>query len=67
MDVSDIASQSTAMSQAKLKNAVEMSVLKMAIQSQGNGALQLVQSATSAPSSSGSNPSHLGNRIDELA
>jgi hypothetical protein len=65
MDVSAIASLATEMSQARTSDAVQMAVLKKALDMQGQGALQLLEAALqSVPAN---NPPHLGNRIDTFA
>jgi len=64
VDVNAIASAATAMSEAKSGQAVQMAVLKKALDLQGQGAIQLVQAAVLTP---GNNPSHLGNQINTFA
>jgi hypothetical protein len=64
MDVTGIAASATAMTQAGTANAVQMAVLKKALELEGQSALQLVQAATQT---SYNNPSNLGNRIDTYA
>ncbi|MBI3523300.1 MAG: YjfB family protein [Betaproteobacteria bacterium] len=64
MDASAIVSAATAMSEAKSGQAVQMAVLKKALDLQGQGAIQLVQAAVQTPAS---NPSHLGSQIDTFA
>ena len=64
MDLTAIASVATAMSEAKTGQAVQMAVLKKAIDLQAEGAIQLVLAATQAVAG---NPPHLGNRVDTFA
>lgn len=64
MDVNAIAATATAMSEAKTGQAVQMAVLKMAMNAQSQGAIQLVQAATQATSN---NPPHLGSQINTFA
>jgi hypothetical protein len=54
----------TDISQANAANAVQLAVLKKAINLQGQGALQLVQAATQSASSK---PPHLGGSVDTFA
>ena len=63
MDTSAIASLATEMSQTRTLEAVQVAVLKKAMDLSANGALQLLQ-ALPAPAN---NPPHLGNRIDTFA
>jgi len=62
MDISAIASASSALSSAQTGDAVRVSVLKKAINNEGAGALALLQ-AIPAPV----NPLHLGQNIDVFA
>ena len=64
MDVSGIASVATDMNQTRTADAVQVAVLKKAMDIQAQGALQLVQSASQVISS---NPPNLGNRVDTRA
>jgi hypothetical protein len=64
MDVAGIASLATNMSQAKTESAVQIAVLKKALDVQAQGALQLIQVAAQAIPN---NPPHLGNKIDTSA
>ncbi len=64
MDVADIAAAVPALSQARVTNAVQMAVLKKAMDIQAQGAMQLVQAVTKNITS---NPPHLGNGIDTIA
>ena len=57
MDVSNIGSLSTALSQAQTGDAVSTLVLKKAMQIQEQNALQLLQALPS-------NPPNLGNAVD---
>ena len=61
MEVSGIAAAATEMSQAKIADAVQMAVLKKAMDIQAAGAVQLIQGASKVIST---NPPHLGNQID---
>lgn len=60
MDVSAIAATATAIAQGTTADAVQVAVLKKAMEVEAQGALQLVQAITS-------NPPHLGNRVDTFA
>ena len=64
MDVSNIASAATAMSQAQTSNAVQMAVLKKAMDIGTNSAEQLIEAI---PQAAAPNPPHLGNSIDTYA
>lgn len=65
MDVSGIASSALAnVSQSDTTDAVQLAVLKIALAIEGQGALQLVLSATQT---SYNNPPNLGNSIDTIA
>lgn len=63
MDVAAIASLATAMSQAETAQAVQIGVLKKALDVQANGALQLLAAAAQVVN----NPPHLGNSVDTFA
>ena len=63
MDVSSIPAAASNLSQAETAGAIQTAVLKKAIDLQAQGAMQLIQAASQA----GSNPPHLGNRIDTRA
>ena len=60
MDVSNIGSLSTALSQAQTGDAVSTLVLKKAMQIQEQNALQLLQALPQVPN----NPPNLGNSVD---
>lgn len=61
MDVTSLATIATRMSQAQTQSAVQLAVLKKAMDTQAQGAMQLIQAvAQSAPN----NPPHLGNHVD---
>lgn len=62
MEISGIAAMATEMSQTKNIQAVQIAVLKKAMDMQGQSALQLVLSATQP-----SNPANLGNGVDVFA
>lgn len=64
MDVSAIASLATEMSQERTAQAVQIAVLKKALDLQEQGAMQLVAAASQAIPS---NPPHLGNAVDTFA
>lgn len=63
MDVSNIASAATAMSQQQTANAVQMAVLKKAMDIGRSSAEQLIAAIPQA----GANPPNLGNRVDTYA
>lgn len=63
MDVSNIASAATAMSNTQTSNAVQMAVLKKAMDIGTNSAEQLIEAIPQA----GANPPNLGNKIDTWA
>lgn len=65
MDTSAIAALATEMSQVRTADAVQIAVLKKAIDIGASGALQLLQ-ALPAPTPV-NNPPHLGNRVDTFA
>lgn len=60
-DVSAIAALATQMAQARTASAIQMAVLKKAMDVNAEGALQLVQAVAA------SNPPNLGNSIDTFA
>jgi hypothetical protein len=64
MDTTAIASLATDMAQARTQQAVQVAVLKKAMDVQANGALQLVQAAAQVVVN---NPPHLGNSVDTFA
>ncbi|WP_313951810.1 YjfB family protein [Accumulibacter sp.] len=64
MDVSGIAAAATEMSQARTGDAVQVAVLKKALDIQSQNAAQLVEAAANVIPS---NPPHLGNQIDAFA
>jgi hypothetical protein len=64
MDVTAIAALATDMSQARTAEAVQITVLKKALDIQAQGALQLIQAASQVIST---NPPNLGNQIDTMA
>ncbi len=63
MDVSSVASASSALSQAQTGDAVSTLVLKKAIDIQAQNALQLLQALPPVTS----NPTNLGNSVDVRA
>lgn len=64
MDTSGIATIATSMSQARTSEAVQLSVLKKAMDINTQNGLQLVQNASKVVAN---NPPHLGNLIDTTA
>lgn len=65
MDTLSIAALATDLSQAKTAQAVQLTVLKKAMDIEAQGAMQLVQAAAQATQAN--NPPHLGNRVDTFA
>lgn len=64
MDTSGIAALATGMKQASIAEAVQLSVLKKAMDINAQTGVQLIQAASPvAPA----NPPHLGSRIDTFA
>ena len=64
MDVSGVAAAATEMTQAKTANAVQLTVLKKAMDIQAQGAMQLIESASQVISN---NPPNLGNKVNSFA
>jgi hypothetical protein len=64
MDVSAVALAATEMSQAGTANAVQLAVLKKALDIQAQTALQLIEAASQVTRS---NPPNLGNQVDVFA
>ena len=64
MDTVSIAALASDMSQVRTENAVQLAVLKKAMDIEAQGAMQLVQAAVEAMPS---NPSNLGNQVDVFA
>lgn len=64
MDVSGIAALATDLSQSRIADAVQIAVLKKAMDIQSQGAMQLIQAATQVMSQ---NPPNLGTRVDTFA
>jgi hypothetical protein len=64
MDTSAIASLATDMAQARTQQAVQVAVLKKAMDVQASGALQLIAAAAQVVTN---NPPHLGNSVDTFA
>lgn len=64
MDVSGIAALATDLTQAKTAQAVQLAVLKKAMDIQAQGAMQLIQAAARVVPG---NPPNLGNRVDTFA
>lgn len=62
MDVTGIATLATEMTQARTAAAVQVTVLKKALDIQAQGALQLIEAASQV-----TNPPNLGNRVDTRA
>lgn len=65
MDVTGLASLATGMANAQLQQAVQLAVLKKAMDIEKSGALQLLQAAAGAAVTP--NPPHLGNHVDTFA
>ena len=63
MDISAIASLATDMAQARTAEAVQIAVLKKAMDISAQGAMQILEALPAPPS----NPPHLGNRVDTFA
>ncbi len=61
MDVSAIASAATTLSQIQLASQIEVTLLRKALDLQGAGVLQLLQTLPTV------NPAHLGNHVDTFA
>jgi len=64
MDTVSIAALASDMSQVRTENAVQLAVLKKAMDIEAQGAMQLVQAAVEAVPS---NPPNLGNQVDVFA
>ena len=64
MDVSGISSTGSALTQGGLNEAVQVAVLKKAIDIEAQGALQLIQGAAQVTAT---NPPNLGNGVDTFA
>ena len=64
MDVASIAAIATEQTQAKTADAVQLAVLRRAMDIQAQGALQLIQAAAQVIPS---NPPHLGQAVDTFA
>lgn len=64
MDTVSIASLASSMAQTKTETAVQVSVLRKALDIQTQGAQQLIQAAAQAIPT---NPPHLGNKVDVRA
>jgi hypothetical protein len=64
MDVNNIASLATAMANQRTGDAIGISVLKKALESQTTSAMALINAL---PQPQSGNPPHLGNRIDTSA
>lgn len=62
MVINAIASLSTALSETQTTQAVQLTVLKEALDTQAQSAMQLLEAAGAA-----SNPPHLGNNVDTYA
>jgi hypothetical protein len=63
MDVTNLTALATQLATTTTQQAAQIAVLRKAMDLQGQGALQLVNSATQ----SFNNPAHLGSRINLLA
>ena len=64
MDVSSIASLATALSQEQTQQAVQLAVLRKALDLEKQSAAQLIAVAEATPAT---NPAHLGNQVDTFA
>ncbi len=64
MDVSSIASASTAISQAKTGDAIAIAVLRKSLDIQEQSAMQLIQAL---PQVASNNPPNLGNSVNTFA
>lgn len=64
MDVSGISSTGSALTQGGLNEAVQIAVLKKAIDIEAQGALQLIQGAAQVAANT---PPNLGNGVDTFA
>ena len=64
MDVTAIAAVATDLAQARTAEAVQVALLKKALEIQAQGAMQLIQAATQVMSV---NPPNLGNQVDTVA
>ena len=64
MDTASIAAVATEMSQARTESAVQLAVLKQAMDIEAQGAMQLIQAAAQVIPR---NPPHLGNQVDVFA
>jgi hypothetical protein len=64
MDVSGISSTGSALTQGGLNEAVQVAVLKKAIDIEAQGALQLIQGAAQVTAT---NPPNLGNGVDTFS
>ena len=64
MDTSSIAALATDMSQARTANAVQIAVMKKAMDIEAQGAMQLIAAAAQVVPS---NPPNLGNTVDTFA
>lgn len=67
MDVSAIASMSSGIAMAKTQDAVQMAVLKKAMDQQGAAVLPLIAAATGTGGSTVNSPAHLGQSVDVFA
>ena len=64
MDISAVALAATEMNQSGTANAVQLAVLKKAMDIQAQAALELIQAVSPAKTS---NPPNLGNQVDTFA
>ena len=64
MDTVSLAAMASDISQTRLQGAVQLAVLKKAIDIEAQGAMQLVQAAVEATPK---NPPNLGNAVDVFA
>lgn len=61
MDINSISNLATSMSQTKKADAIDVAVLKKAMDMQAENAAQLIQALPPAPSN---NPPHLGQKVN---
>lgn len=64
MDIAGVANVATALSQARVGDAVAIAVLRKALDIQAEGALQLLEAL---PQAAAGNPPHLGNQVNTFA
>lgn len=67
MDVAAIASLATEMTQSRIANAVQLTVMKKSLDIQEQNAMQLVAAAAQAIPTATNNPANLGATVDTFA